>query len=68
MSDNNGFRGDTRNKTWISLVVLFQEVHVADTLGLVSVGSQNDVIDRTQLLFDDIRSIQFDLQRVIRYW
>jgi len=32
MSDNNRFRGDTRDKAWIPLMVLLQEIHVARVL------------------------------------
>jgi len=67
MSDNNGFRGDTRDKAPISLVLLLQEVYVADTLGLASVRSRDDIIDWSKLLLDDVRSVEFGLQRITWY-
>jgi len=67
MSDNNGFRGDTGDKAWIPLVVLFQKVYVTDTLGLASVRSRDDIIDWTKLLLDDVGSVELGLQRITWY-
>jgi len=64
---SDGFRGDTRDETWISLMVLFQEIHVADTLRLASVRSRYDISDWTKLLLDDVWSMEVDLQWVTQY-
>jgi len=38
MSDSTGFRGDASDKTLVSLLVLLEEIHLTDSLGLASVG------------------------------
>ena len=52
------------SETWISLVVRFEKVHVANTLGLPSVRGRNHVVDRTKLLFNDIGSVKLGLHRI----
>jgi len=60
MSDSTGFRGDASDKTLVSLLVLLEEIHLTDSLGLASVGGdgwgggRDDVIDRTKLLTDQV--------------
>jgi len=60
---SDGFSGD---KTWISLMVLLDEIRMADWLGLASVRDRDNIVDRTKLLLNDIWSLKFGLQRVTR--